>query len=144
MTLEVNKDYVFKSAFTGEEFTASYRGEAQDGNIVVWTSRTQLTIPRGWAIREYKAEPDFDKYYDTEDDSLWAKGIRRGEQYAAIDISKLPTKTIVEIKPYKSKMQLMVEWLDNRDRHSGKMRKAELRYIRTKAHELLVDEKAGR
>ena len=34
----------------------------------------------------------------------------------------------------------MMAWLDNRDRHSGKIRKAELRYIRTKAHELYEEE----
>ena len=34
----------------------------------------------------------------------------------------------------------MMVWLDNRDRHSGKIRKAELRYIRTKAHELYEKE----
>lgn len=38
-------------------------------------------------------------------------------------------------------IQKMVVWLDNRDAHSGKMRKSELRYIRTKAHELLAEEK---
>ena len=36
----------------------------------------------------------------------------------------------------------MVKWLDNRDAHSGKMRRAELRYIRTKAHELLANERS--
>lgn len=54
MTLEVNKDYIFKSAFTGEEFTASYRGETANGRIAVWTGKMQIYIPREWAVREYK------------------------------------------------------------------------------------------
>jgi len=36
----------------------------------------------------------------------------------------------------------MREWLDNRDRHSGKIRMAEMRYIRTKCHELEAQEKS--
>lgn len=86
----------------------------------------------------------YDKYYEPDNYSLWAKGIRRGEQYRGIEMDKLSIRTIVEIKPHKSKMQLMVEWLDNRNRHIGKIRRADMRYIRIKAHELLADEKAGR
>ena len=40
-----------------------------------------------------------------------------------------------------TELHKLVMWLDNRGAHSGKMRKAELRYIRTKAHELLAQEK---
>jgi hypothetical protein len=50
--LEINKEYVFKSAFTDEEFTGSYRGESHDGNIVVWTGKSQIYIPKQWANRE--------------------------------------------------------------------------------------------
>ena len=55
MKLEINKDYVFKSTFTDEEFVASYRGESHDGNIVVWTGKSQLYIPKKWALREFAA-----------------------------------------------------------------------------------------
>lgn len=50
--LEINKDYVFKSTFTDEEFTASYRGESTDGNVVVWNGKSQIIIPSKWAVRE--------------------------------------------------------------------------------------------
>lgn len=53
MILEVNKEYVFKSTFTDEEFVASYRGESHDGNICVWTGKMQMFIPKKWAVREY-------------------------------------------------------------------------------------------
>lgn len=36
----------------------------------------------------------------------------------------------------KTEITQMREWLDNRDAHSGKIRKAELRYIRAKCQEL--------
>ena len=41
----------------------------------------------------------------------------------------------------KNEITQMREWLDNRNRHSGKIRKAELRYIRTKCHELEAQSK---
>jgi hypothetical protein len=42
----------------------------------------------------------------------------------------------------KTGIQKMTEWLDNREAHIGKMRRADLRYIRAKAHLLLSEERA--